>query len=180
MKVLVISDTHGKLDNAKKVIEQIIPLGITTVLHCGDYVSDARILQKFYSDLTVHSVYGNCDMGFGGEYSQVVVIEHVSIYMSHGHRYGVKWGDYDEVVIDAKANEASVAVCGHSHCVYLCRQEGIIVMNPGSLSLPRDSMNPSYGILNLENGRILDASIMRVLENGSIKIDPVSNNFRRM
>lgn len=177
MKVLVISDTHGKIDNARFVLEQVIPAGIKTVLHCGDYISDARLIQKFYPDIDVYGVYGNCDVGFGGEYSKVITLEDVSIYMSHGHKYGVKWEDYDEVIIDAMAYDAQVAVCGHSHRAYLSEEQGVVVMNPGSLTLPRDSQYPSYGILELEQGNVIGASVLQILEDDRIIRHPVSNNF---
>lgn len=179
MKVLVISDTHGKIEHVQMVLDHMIPLGVNTVLHCGDYISDARILQKKYPDLTIHGVYGNCDVGFGGEYSTVVTIEGVSIYMSHGHRYGVKWGDYDEVFIDTLAHEATVAVCGHSHEAYLEKRQGILIMNPGSITLPRDSRYPSYGILELLEGRVVDAKIMQIHDQDVIKTHPITNIFSR-
>lgn len=178
MKVLVISDTHGNIEHAKMILERIIPLGVTTVLHCGDYVSDARLLEKFYPQVTVHYVYGNCDVGFGGEYSTVVTIEGVSIYMSHGHKYGVKWGDYDEVMIDALAHETRVAVCGHSHEAHLERKQGVLIMNPGSLTMPRDSRYPSYGILELKDGKVIEAKILQIIENNKIVEHPTSNIFR--
>lgn len=177
MKVLVISDTHGNIENAKSVLDQVIPSGVKTVLHCGDYISDARLLEKFYPQLEVYGVYGNCDVGFGGAYSEVITLEGVSIYISHGHRYGVKWGEYDEVVIDAMAHEATVAICGHSHQAYLEKKQGILIMNPGSLTLPRDSKYPSYGILELKDGYVKEASILQILERGVTTRHPISNFF---
>lgn len=179
MKVLVISDTHGNIENAKNVLNQVIPAGVETVLHCGDYISDARLLEKFYPQVEIYGVYGNCDVGFGGAYSEVVTLEGVSIYMSHGHRYGVKWGEYDEVAIDAIAHEATVAICGHSHQAYLEKKQGVLIMNPGSLTLPRDSKYPSYGILELKDGYVKEASVLQILEGGVITRHPVSNCFRR-
>lgn len=179
MKVLVISDTHGNIENAKRVLNQVIPAGVETVLHCGDYMSDARLLEKFYPQVAIYGVYGNCDVGFGGAYSEVVTLEGVSIYMSHGHRYGVKWGEYDEVAIDAIAHEATVAICGHSHQAYLEKKQGVLIMNPGSLTLPRDSKYPSYGILELKDGYVKEASVLQILDGGVITRHPVSNYFRR-
>ena len=178
MKVLVMSDTHGNIENAKRVLNRVIPLGVKTVLHCGDYISDARLIEKFYPQVEVYGVYGNCDVGFGGAYSEVITLEGVSIYMSHGHRYGVKWGEYDELVIDAVAHEATVAICGHSHEAHLEKKQGILVMNPGSLTLPRDSRYPSYGILELKDGHVKEASVLQILEGDVIARHPVANLFR--
>lgn len=178
MKVLVISDTHGNIENAKSVLNQVIPEGVKTVLHCGDYISDARLIEKFYPQVEVYGVYGNCDVGFGGAYSEVITLEGVSIYMSHGHKYGVKWGDYDEVAIDAIAHEATVAICGHSHEAYLKKNQGILIMNPGSLTLPRDSRYPSYGILELEDGQVKEASLLQILKGGGIRRHPALDFFK--
>lgn len=177
MKVLVISDTHGNIENAKYILEKVMPSGVEAVLHCGDYISDARLLQKVYPQLEIYGVYGNCDVGFGGAYSDVVTLEGVSIYMSHGHKYGVKWGEYEEVVIDALAHQAKVAICGHSHEAYLKKERGVLIMNPGSLTLPRDSRYPSYGILDLESGKINQATILQIRENGQITRHVAANLF---
>lgn len=179
MKVLVMSDTHGNIENAKRVLDQLIPLGVKAVLHCGDYVSDARLIEKCYPQIEVYSVYGNCDVGFGGAYSQVVTLEGLSIYMSHGHKYGVKWGDYEEVAIDAVAHEATVAVCGHSHEAYLTKKQGVLIMNPGSLTLPRDSKYPSYGILEIKDGHVKEVSIMQLLKEDVIRRHPISNGLKQ-
>lgn len=177
MKVLVISDTHGNIENAKNILNKLIPAGVKAVLHCGDYVSDARLIEKLYPQVDVYGVYGNCDVGFGGAYTEVVTLEGVSIYMSHGHRYGVKWGDYDEVAIDAIAHEAAIAVCGHSHEAYLEKEQGVLIMNPGSLTLPRDSKYPSCGILELKDGHVKEASILQIREGNVITNHPISNRF---
>lgn len=179
MKVLVMSDTHGNIENAKNILNIVIPEGVEVVLHCGDYVSDARLIKKFYPQIEVYSVYGNCDVGFGGAYSEVVTLEGVSIYMSHGHKYGVKWGDYEEVAIDAIAHEATVAVCGHSHKAYLKKEQGVWIMNPGSLTLPRDSKYPSYGILELKDGHVKEVKIMQLQEGNVIRKHPISDYFNK-
>lgn len=177
MKVLVISDTHGNIENARYILDSAKAAGIKAVLHCGDYVSDARLIDKFYPEVEVYSVYGNCDVGFGGEYSMAVEIEGVTIYMTHGHRYGVKWGEYDELAIDAIAHDAKVAVCGHAHEAHLEIIDDVIVINPGSLTLPRDSKYPSYGILELEAGHVKEVKILQITDEGKIIHHPINNGF---
>lgn len=178
MKILVISDTHGNIDRVRELLDVLKGSDVKAILHCGDYISDARLIHKFYSEFEMHGVYGNCDVGFGGEYSTVVTFEGVSIYITHGHRYGVKWGEYDELAIDAAAHDAMVAVCGHSHQAYLQQLDDILVMNPGSITLPRDSKWPSYGILEVKDGKVLNASIMQMMDNGNIRQHPVSKHYQ--
>lgn len=178
MKVLIISDTHGRIDNVEMILKHTIPLGVGTILHCGDYVSDARKIQKFYPDIQVYYVYGNCDVGFGGASSEVVTIEDVSFFLTHGHRYGVKWGDYDDLLIDAIAHEAQVAVCGHSHCAYIEQREDVLLLNPGSITQPRDTRYPSYAIIEVKDGEIIEANVMQITENQCIATHPVGNRYK--
>ncbi len=178
MKVLVISDTHGRIENVKRVLDQTIPFGIKTVLHCGDYLSDAKLIQKFYPEVEVYGVSGNCDGGYLVESSKVISIEGVPIYMTHGHRYGVKWGDYEELIIDAEAYGAKVALCGHSHCAYLLRRQELWLVNPGSISQPRDGQNPSYGIIEIQNSMIKEVRVLQLLDNGGVTTHPIMYTYK--
>lgn len=171
MKVLVISDTHGNIDNVRSILDQT---EVVAVLHCGDYITDARLIQKFYPEVEVYGIYGNCDIGFGGEYDTVVTLDGVSIYMTHGHRYGVKWGEYEELIIDTKAHEAEIVVFGHSHEAHLEQKDGVVLLNPGSITKPRDSRYPSYAFIELNNGKIKEISILQIRANGEITRHPAS------
>lgn len=179
MKVLVISDSHGNINHAVLVINKIKSLGLGAVLHLGDHAEDAARLKVLYPDLRVESVYGNCDgMCYREEGTKVVFIEEVPLFMTHGHRHKVKWGDYEELFIDAAAHEVKAALCGHSHIAYLGKKEGIILLNPGSISLPRDSSYPSYGILTIEKGSIKEVAVMQIVDREVICRHPVNNQFR--
>lgn len=178
MKVLVISDTHRNISNVEFVLEQVIPRGVTTILHCGDNIDDARRLQKLYPELTVHAVYGNCDgLGYGDDYTKVVEVGGVPIFMTHGHRYDVKWGDYENLVLDAQAYEAKAAVCGHSHCAHVEKHGSFIVLNPGSMSEPRDGFGYSYAILDIEHKKITNVAIMQMDRNHCISMHPACGNI---
>ncbi len=177
MKVLVISDTHRNIKNVERILELIIPKGVKTILHCGDNIGDAKKLQSLYPELTVHAVYGNCDgFGFGEDYTKVVEVGGVKIFMTHGNRYDVKSGDYQILIIDAMAHGAQLAVCGHSHCAYLEKSEDFVALNPGSISEPRDGCGPSYAILDIEDGKIKDISIMQITGKAEISRHPANGN----
>lgn len=60
MKLLIFSDSHGRLENARNVLRR---LGgrMDMVCHLGDHDSDAEELQREFPDLPFHIVQGNND-----------------------------------------------------------------------------------------------------------------------
>ncbi len=44
MKILLISDTHGDISKVIEILDRV--KGIDMILHCGDYETDARILEN--------------------------------------------------------------------------------------------------------------------------------------
>lgn len=177
MKILVISDTHGKIDNAISAIEEIYKGCIDMIIHCGDYVTDARLIEKRYPNIKMYYVYGNCDTGFGGSNYEVVEADGVNIFITHGHRYGVKWGEYDDVANDAASLDCEIAICGHSHIAHMGNEDGVWTMNPGSITLPRDSKYPSYGILNIVDGELLEMSIWQLKDGENAVLHPINNQL---
>lgn len=176
MKVLVVSDTHGNISNVEEVLDLIKNAGIEAILHCGDYISDMQRLKKLHPEMKVYGVYGNCDgMAYGDDLTKIITLEGVNIFMTHGHKYHVKWGDYEELLIDAAAEGAQAALFGHSHCAYIGCKDEILLLNPGSISCPRDTNNPSYAILDLKDGKIQNATIMQIHSNGEITRHPACN-----
>lgn len=167
MKVLVISDTHGDISHVCQVIEQIEQEGLTHIIHCGDYIEDAKALEEMYPQFVMYKVAGNCD-GYGAGGTFLEYIDDVAIMMTHGHNQNVK-ESYEEIWIDAVAHEAQIAVFGHTHMAYLAYEEDIILLNPGSMTWPRDQRFPSFAIIEIIKGEIVDIALMQVLENGEIQ-----------
>lgn len=159
MKVLVISDTHGKTQRVGHLIQMLRPYGLTHILHAGDYITDTLELQKQYPDLTIEGVPGNCDFrDHGIERHRLIEVGGVPIFLTHGDKHHVKY-DYDELYIDAVAHEAKIAIFGHTHSAFKEKREDIVLLNPGSLTQPRDTTYPSFAILEIENGQLKNAEI---------------------
>ena len=51
MKILVVSDSHGKVDNMRRCVEMVNP---RHVLHLGDCIRDAEELQRLFPDIQGH------------------------------------------------------------------------------------------------------------------------------
>ena len=65
MKILVIGDTHGKLNKARKVISRL--KGLDLMIHTGDHISDGELLEE-ETGIPVVRVRGNCDRGYDDLY----------------------------------------------------------------------------------------------------------------
>ncbi|SFE16483.1 hypothetical protein SAMN02910327_00531 [Peptostreptococcaceae bacterium pGA-8] len=141
MKILVLSDTHGKLKKAIDVHEKI--KNVDLIIHCGDYQKDGELLEQLL-DTPVVSVSGNCDEQ--RELEKIVSTPYGDILAVHGHLFGL---DTDLAKMSYRASELNcIAVCfGHTHIPEYTLTGDIYMINPGSLSLPRDGSNGSYAVI---------------------------------
>lgn len=152
MKILVLSDTHGRRDLVKKCIEQ--HPDVQAVLHLGDIVSDFNGMEQFFPDKKFFCVRGNCDYGSDVPAERLVRLGGTLILMTHGHLHGVNYSTTHLVGIAAQKH-AKIALYGHTHVPYNMYHDGIYVLNPGSLAFPRDCNGPSYGLIEITPKGIL-------------------------
>lgn len=128
MKIGVISDTHG--DQA--AIHQVVRL-LTHVdmwLHAGDCSQDAECLRNLVT-VPVIAARGNCDGHTTAKIDEFVEVHDRKIWLTHGHRYGVKQSTQD-LVEWGKQYEVDVVIYGHTHIADNHWCEGILIFNPGS------------------------------------------------
>ncbi|HEY5585344.1 MAG TPA: metallophosphoesterase [Ruminiclostridium sp.] len=152
MKVLVMSDTHGYIINAKEAIDR--NPDIEMVLHLGDYCRDAAQLSQLYPNIRFEYVYGNCDIGIGAiSAEKTIEIEGKRIFMTHGHKYSVKW-DYNRILAKAEMENAEVILFGHTHVSAIDNVNNILIVNPGSISESRSRNPESYSILEISKYNI--------------------------
>lgn len=150
MRILVISDTHGNLSKVYKVINSISDK-IDAVIHCGDVVEDVDILKARYPNLSFYNVRGNCDYGSAVPNEDIFVLGGKSFFVTHGDLYGVNWS-IDRLCYKGAEIGADVCLYGHTHIPLIDNYNGIVILNPGSLSAPRGNSTYSYGIIKIEDG----------------------------
>ena len=68
MRIGVVSDTHGSLSTAIKLIREMGELDL--LLHAGDYYRDAAALAREFN-LPVRAVVGNCDLAAKGRWKNI-------------------------------------------------------------------------------------------------------------
>ncbi len=155
---LIVSDTHGDLIKAKKVLGQYPQ--IDAVIHLGDYYKDAVHLQNQFPSLEFMMVPGNCDFVFDVPEERVLEVEGKKLFLTHGHRYDVKNGTGR---LEAKAlkDGYDAVLFGHSHIPHIKSTATTLFLNPGSLSYPRGLSDSTYALLEISKdkiqARILDA-----------------------
>lgn len=163
MKYLIASDIHGSAYFANKLIERYKAEGADRLVLLGDilYHGPRNDLPKDYCPKEVIPllnaykneilcVRGNCDSEVDqmvlefpclAEYAVLPVGDRLC-YLTHGHHYGP-----DNLPPMAKGD---LLLSGHIH-VPVCRgQDGVMLLNPGSVSLPKEGSPHSY--MTLKNG----------------------------
>ncbi|MEG1483395.1 metallophosphoesterase [Clostridium sp.] len=158
MKIAVISDSH----NMKSAIQAVKPYvdNVDMVLHLGDGATNIEEITKEFKG-NVYAVKGNCD--FGVEYPDERIIEVLDkkILMCHGHHYNVKI-ELNTIFYRAKELGVDIVLFGHSHFCMIERQEGILLMNPGSIFNGIGKFHRSLGYLEIEEGKDVRASIKEI------------------
>lgn len=182
MKLFFISDIHGSFHYLKLAMKcyqnekagNIILLGDS--LYHGprnplpeDYNPQevANLLNKYSS--RVISVRGNCDSEVDqmiikypmmSDYS-FILHEGRRIFLSHGHLYN------QENLPDLR--EGDVFAFGHIHIPLAEKRDGIYIINPGSISLPKENNPNSYGIIenNVFQVKDLDGNVLKQIQFNS-------------
>lgn len=155
MKILVISDTHGKLNKVRDIWPKLKDIDL--IIHAGDFISDAAKLEAELN-IPVVAVKGNCDGGYSSDDFKTVDTEYGKIMVTHGHMENVKY-QLSTLMYKAMEKQCKAVVFGHTHCALIEQEQGMYFVNPGSLTQPRDGSSGSYAIIRTSKDSF-DASIV--------------------
>lgn len=168
MKIGIISDTHGSIVDFKKAMEHLEDAD--KIIHLGDVLNHgprnpipegydpAGLAELLAEDDRFVFVKGNCDsevdeMVTGKEINEremIIEVDPNVIYISHGHRFSE-----EEMAKRAKENGANIVLYGHTHKKVLKNIDQVMVVNPGSLSMPKD---------DCKSFAVFDGDLMKIYE----------------
>ena len=167
MKILIISDIHGSSYYAEKIKEieekekpdQIILLGDlyyhgprNNLTQEYNPMKVAGILNDFGEKIV--TVRGNCDAEVDKMVTGIDVLQESCTIINEGRRIFATHGHiYSEDQLPA-LSENDVFLYGHVHLPIAKKEKGIYILNPGSITLPKQGNPNSYGILD-ENGFVI-------------------------
>lgn len=166
MKLFVASDIHGSAFYCRKMLEAYKKENADRMLLLGDilYHGPRNDLPKEYAPKEViamlnerkneiYAVRGNCE----AEVDQMVLqfpvladycvlpLREKVIYATHGHVYNE--GNLPPM------KEDDILLHGHTHVLKAEKRDGYYLLNPGSVSIPKEGNVPSYGVL--EDGKFV-------------------------
>lgn len=158
MRLLFISDIHGSAYYLRKIIDLLPTINPDRIIILGDilYHGPRNPLPKGYDCQEVIrlinplknkiiAVRGNCDSEVDqmvldfmmtSDYATIDVDGH-HFFLTHGHIF-----NEDKL---PPLNAGDIFVYGHIHKPVAKRVDGIYILNPSSISLPKEGAN-SYGI----------------------------------
>jgi uncharacterized protein len=143
MKIGIVSDTHGNIENLEKAIEWMVKKHkITALYHLGDDIDDvARVPDLFLEIAQVPGIY---DDRYKNGSLPAKLFERVlglTILLVHS---------YEKDVEKVDVQRSDIILYGHTHKEELKLADGRVFMNPGHLKGPLDkNMPPSFGMLTI-------------------------------
>lgn len=146
MKIGIISDTHvhdhDSLDIPDWIKEAFA--GAHLIIHAGD-VGVPALLGELSQIAPVYAVRGNCD---GGAFDTP---SHRSINIGCGLLTVAHNATTARRVVETQTR---VMVYGHTHIALINQEENLLVINPGSPTLPRGGLPASVAILTIDGEEI--------------------------
>ncbi|HBO32419.1 MAG: metallophosphoesterase [Clostridium sp.] len=139
MRILLMSDSHGRNENVELAIAQVREeIGeFQMLIHLGD-VGDAREIESL-AGVPCYIVRGNTDYDAKLLNANVIEAGGHRIFATHGHLYQVDMR-LDLLRFAALENDCDIAMYGHTHVPYLEEDpDDVTILNPGSISKPRQA-----------------------------------------
>ncbi len=149
MRIGLISDTHipeAGSELPKQVYEALA--GVELILHAGD-MHVIEVLDWLEKIAPVLGARGNGD-GDGArpdfpdddprvKEAHVLRVEGLVVGLTHGFPLPEEapWTTLDDLMLRKLGQRVDVIVCGDTHVPMNCRREGVLFVNPGSPTLPR-------------------------------------------
>lgn len=169
MKYMIASDIHGSAFYCRKLLEEFEASGAERLILLGDilYHGPRNDLPKEYAPKEVlamlnrykdriYCIRGNCDTEVDqmvlefpilADYA-LIAVDGLTIYATHGHVYNA--GNLPPM------QKGDILLHGHTHVLKAEECGEVTVLNPGSVSIPKEGNPPTYAVLEDRIFRILD------------------------
>lgn len=156
MKILIVSDTHRRDTLLMELVNRMTDVEL--LIHLGDS-EGSEDSYKANIPYPVEIVSGNNDFFSELDREKEMELGKYKIFLTHGHYYNVSLNTH-LLESEALTRGCQIAMFGHTHRPYLKHKNGLTLVNPGSLSLPRqEGHRPSYIIMDIDKNEIAHFTI---------------------
>ncbi len=152
-RLAVVADTHSAPH--PRGLEHLAAAAPDAILHAGD-IGDAAVLERLAAVAPVFAVRGNVDAR-DLELPDALVLDvkaragpALRLLLTHIGVAGVRLRA--DAARLARAEGASLVVCGHSHIPFIGLDRGLSLFNPGSIGPRRFHLPIVFGLLELGPG----------------------------
>jgi uncharacterized protein len=161
VKLVVLADTHIVPGRRRRLPDAVYAALDTAdaVLHAGDIVT-ADLVHELGGFAPVHAVLGNNDDGdLAGMLPETLELDFDGVRIGMIHDSGASTGRPGRM--RRRFPDCDVVVYGHSHIPFCGEGDaGQLLFNPGSPTDKRRQPFATYGILEVEDGRVDRAEII--------------------
>ena len=148
-RLAVVADTHSQPHpRAAELLRAYAP---DAIVHAGD-IGELGVLDELAQIAPVHAVRGNIDTR-AAALPDVLVLDvgALRILVIHIGVAGPRLrADAAKL---ARAERATLVICGHSHVPFVGGERGLTVFNPGSVGPRRFTLPIVFGTLEVADGR---------------------------
>ena len=146
MRILVFSDSHGSTGCMRAALQDHPEADM--IIHLGDGEHDLEKLSEYTEGKKIVQVCGNCDLYSFLPVNEIVNAGGAKIFCTHGFKELVKHGT-EQLVEKARSLNATIALYGHTHQTVTWYEDGLHVMNPGSIR------SGEYGVIDITPSGIM-------------------------
>lgn len=153
-----MSDSHLDQEALQYVIE--LHEDADLFIHLGDGEREMNQILQSHPWLEEKLFYlkGNCDAGTRVPQTQQRLIYTLPyghrIFAAHGDEFQVKFSK-TRLIYEARQNNCDIVLYGHTHIPEDRYEDGMYILNPGSIGCPIDGYPASYMLLSVSEKGIL-------------------------
>jgi putative phosphoesterase len=158
MKIGVVSDSHGHVDNLRRAVKDMNKAGVKVIVHLGDDYDDVKALSD-QAGTTIIQVPGVFSTYYQEPAIPNRIIEEwegVRVLLTHtpeAHKNDLPT-DLDPATVAARG-EVRVVLSGHSHIPEVKEEGEVIRVNPGHLKDDdKKGYPPTYALLEITGTEI--------------------------
>lgn len=154
MLIAIISDSHRDKEAMIESIKKIKKADL--LFHLGDNIDDVDFYKEnFHGEIV--NIKGNCDFQCEELSEDIIEIQGIKFFITHGHKYGVK-NSLMNLKYKAQEIGANVVLYGHTHVPCIDYEDEIWFINPGSISLSR-AINNTLGLIEIKESKIIPSIV---------------------